>query len=362
MKEYPHIFYPTAEVVDNNLIDFKNYKTGFSESFFEHKLERYFKNHIRKNVVIDDGRTYPYQPDYVFNYEEYNLYIDIEIDEPYAHGSKKPIHLNDDKRNNYFLEKGWGIIRFAEIQVIKYPELCCKIISEYIRNFTGENIWVEGFHELKNLDIITAWDIDDANEMASKSYRQTYFKFLKKIDEKHPTVSIIADGIYLNQQIAEAKAVLAEVEEIEAFNESAKISVFLKLLLPYVGHFKLSENENNKVYIELTIYISRYHSFYSFCFDSDFIEIGRFVINVYYVRTQEIICFEIFEKIVNENLKQVILIADDPAYPPFLEDKDRNEFVLVRNYHNTFMPGDFRYINIDGPIEHSLEIIYKNEI
>ncbi|TRW25351.1 hypothetical protein FMM05_08590 [Flavobacterium zepuense] len=361
MKEYPHIFYPTTVAVDKNLIDFKNYKTGFSESFFEHKLERYFKNHILKNVVIDDGRKYPYQPDYIFYYEEYNLYIDIEIDEPYALSNKKPIHLNDDKRNDYFLDKGWGVIRFAEIQVTKYPELCCKIISEYIRNITDENIWIEGFHELKSLETIAAWNFDDANEMASKSYRQTYLQFLKKIDEKHPSVSIIADGIYLNQQILETKVVLAEVEEIERFNESAKISVFLKLLLPSIGHFKLSENENDKVYIELTIYISRYHSFYSFSFDSDFIEIGRFVFNIYYVRTQEIICFEIFEKIIDESLKQVILIADDPAYPPFLDDKNRNEFILVRNYYDTFMPGDFSYINIDGPIEHSLEIVYKNE-
>lgn len=360
MKEYPHILYPTTHIVDKNLIDYSNYKTGYSEIFFEHKLQRYFKNHILKNIVINDGKIYPYQPDYILRYDEHNLYIDIEIDEPYAYKSQKPIHVDDQKRNDYFLSKGWSIIRFAEVQIIKYPELCCKIISEHIKNMTGENIWVEGFHELKNLEIVKAWNISEAKDMASKSYRNTYSKLLKMFDQHQPSISIVADGIFLNQQIQEAKAVLGEIESIDKYNDSAKISVFLKMLLPYFGHFKSIE-KNDKTYIEFTIYISKYHSFYSFSFDTDFIELGNYIINVYYVRTQEIICFEVFEKIVNDNLKQVILIADDPAYTSFLKTRDKDEIILVRKYHDTFMPGDFRYINIDGPVENSLEIIYKND-
>lgn len=362
MKEYPHIFYPTAKTVYKELIDFKNYKVGYSESFFEHKLECYFKNHILKNVVIKDNKNYPYQPDYIFCYEKYNLYIDIEIDEPYAYKSKKPIHLDDEKRNEYFLDKGWSIIRFAEIQIVKYPELCCKVISEHIKNLTGENIWIEGFHELENLEIVKAWNISEVHEMVSEKYRETYLKLLKKISVRHPSVNIIADGIFLNQQVKETKAVLSKEENIVKFNNSVKISVFFKMLMPYLGYFELIKSNDAKIYIEFTIYISTYHNFYSFSFDTDFIEINDYIINVYYVRTQKFICFEICEKIINEKLKQVILIADDAAYPFFLNKRDKKEFILVRNYHKTFMPDDFRYINIDNLVENSLEIEYKNSI
>ncbi|KUJ63858.1 hypothetical protein AR687_01335 [Flavobacteriaceae bacterium CRH] len=359
LKEYPHILYPQTNVVEKNLIDFPSFKTGFTESFFEQKLEKYFKCHILKNVALNDGRKYPYQPDYVFFYPEKDLFIDIEIDEPYAYQSKKVIHIDDDKRNNYFLQKGWSIIRFAEIQITKYPELCCKIISEHIRNLTGENIWIEGFHELDNLKIIKAWDLMEGNEMASSSYRQTYLKFLKKINEKKASINIIADGIFLNNYITEIKECLENESSIKEFNKSAKISVFLKSLIPFAGHFKNIETYDNKIYIEFTIYISNHHSFYNFSFDTDFIEIGNYIVNIYFVRTKEIICFEIIEKIENEQLKQVMLIADDPAYPCLLEKISPNELILIKKCSDSFMPSNFRYLTIEHPIENSLEIEYK---
>ncbi|TEB40545.1 hypothetical protein D0809_30065, partial [Flavobacterium circumlabens] len=100
------------------------------ESYFDYKLSKYFKGHIKTKKVIDNGWKYPYQPDFILYYQKYNLCIDIEIDEPYAMGSKKPIHFDDDKRNKFFLSKGWHIIRFAEEQICRYPDLCCKMISE----------------------------------------------------------------------------------------------------------------------------------------------------------------------------------------------------------------------------------------
>lgn len=127
MKEYPNILYPKVEIVERNLIDFPNSKIGFTENFFEQKLKRYFKSHILKNVVLNDEKKYPYQPDYVFHYDERDLYIDIEIDEPYAYHSKKPIHIDDNKRNNYFLQKGWSIIRFAEVWIFRFDLCQCEM-------------------------------------------------------------------------------------------------------------------------------------------------------------------------------------------------------------------------------------------
>jgi len=358
-KEYPEIFYPNLSPPNTHLVSHKNPKAGFTESIFEAKLKKYFKNCIIKDKVIGDDRKRPYSPDFIIFIKDSNLIIDVELDEPYAFRSNKPIHINDENRNQYFLEKGWGIIRFAEIQTVKFPELCCKIISEYIRNITGDNIWVEGFHELENLDFFRAWSVEEAQEMALNSYRNTYFKFLRKLIKEKTMINIIADGIYLNKQVQEAKNALSEVPEIANYNKSAKISIFTKLLSKYFHHFKVHKNNEKKIYLEFTIYISKHHSFYNFSFDTDFIELEMYIINIYFIRTDQIICFEITEKIIDENLNKVFVIADDPAYYGLIKDMRVDEIILVRNYHNTFMPNYFKYINIDNLVENSLEIKYK---
>ena len=362
-KEYPNIFYPNTSKPNTNLIDYRNPKIGFTESVFESKLNKYFSNYIIKDKVINDDRNYPYSPDFIIFIEENNLIIDIELDEPYAYHSKKPIHINDEKRNNYFLDNGWGIIRFAEIQTVKYPELCCKIISEYIRNITGDYIWVEGFHELENLEFLKAWNFIEAQSMALNFHRNTYLIFLQKIINENPTINIVADGIYLNQQVQETKNILENVTEIEKYNNSAKISIFTKLLSKYFNHFEINNNNNNnnnnKTYIEFSIYISKHHSFYNLSFDSDFIELEKFIINIYFIRTEELICFQIIDKIKEEKSKKTFIIADDPAYSGLIKDMSEEEIILVRNYHNSHMPNNFKYINIDNLIEPCLEIRYK---
>ena len=361
MQNYPQIFYPDSQIVAKDIIDYKKSRSGFTESTFERKLEKYFKGHILKSVILNDGKRNPYKPDYVFYYEKHNLYIDIEIDEPYVLRNKMPIHTDDHNRNNYFLKNGWSIIRFAEVQVARFPELCCKIIAEHIRNLTDENIWIEGFHQLEELAEVKAWNIEEAQEMASTGFRFTYLKYLKKINEQKADINVIADGIFLNTQIEETKQVLRTVPEIESFNESPNISLFLKLLLQYVHHFKVDKKATDKVYIEVTIFISQYHSFYNSSFDTDFIELDNYIINVYYIRTGEIICFEIIDKIIDQNLQKVMLVADDPAYPQLLKEANETEFILVRKYKNSFMPHHYRYINIDNPIQSAMEIIYHKD-
>lgn len=360
MKEYPHIFYPKHTPSEQKMIPTKNSKTGFSESFFEKKFLSYFKNYVYKNVIIDDSKTHPYYPDYVLHIPEYNLYIDIEIDEPYTLRGNAPIHTNDQEkdevRNQYFLNKGWGIIRFAEVQAVKFPQLCCKVISEYVRNITGDHIWLEGFHEFEDLEIVRAWSSEDSRSMASDFFRQKYFNLLKTIKQAKPSINILADGIYLNKQIRATIRSLENDNTIKSFNKSVKSSLFLRFLSDFFAHFKTMERTNGKIFVELTIFISNYHSIESFSFDSEIVEVDNYLINIYYLRTHDLICFSIYDSIIDDNLKQVILIADDPAYPPLLESLTDTEFILVRNYHDTTMSPSMKYISISSLIENSLQI------
>src|SRR4051812_45600587 len=103
MEIYPKIYFADKPLDHDILIDFDNYKSGLTENYFEYKLDKYFRGHIKTKKVIDNGWKYPYQPDFILYYQIHNLCIDIEIDEPYVLSNKLPIHFNDEKRNNFFL-------------------------------------------------------------------------------------------------------------------------------------------------------------------------------------------------------------------------------------------------------------------
>ncbi|KQR94229.1 hypothetical protein ASG01_15250 [Chryseobacterium sp. Leaf180] len=361
MKEYPYIFYPKSHPVEEKFLIAKNNKTGLSENFFENKFHKFFKKYSYKNVIIDDDRSHPFKPDYVLHIPQYNLYIDIEIDEPYSLKGEIPIHTiesKDELRNQYFLERGWGIIRFAEIQVIKFPDLCCKVISEYIRNFSCDSIWLEGFQEFDNLTVIKAWNTEQSADMAKNSYRKTYFNLLKKTRVYEPCISILVDGIYLNKEIRDTIRILKDVNKIKSFNKFVKNSLFLNQLAKYMGHFEVVKKADGTVHTEIAIYVSNHHSIESYSFDSELVEIGQYVINIFYIRTHDFISFEITDKIKDEELKQVMLIADDPAYPPLLEELNETKFILVKNGYDTHMPVHLKYAPLDQIIENSLEIKY----
>jgi len=361
MKEYPYIFYPECHPIEEKLISSKNNRKGLSETFFEIKFLKYFKKYVHKNVVIDDGKRYPFKPDYVLHIPKYNLYIDIEIDEPYSLRGNIPIHTkesDDELRNRYFLERGWGIIRFAEVQIIKHPQLCCKVISEYIRNFSNDHIWLEGFQEFDDLEIVRAWNREESIRMAEKSYRKTYFNLLKTIKIAEPCITILIDGIYLNNEIRDTISVLEDVSEIQSFNKHVKNSLFLKQLCRYLHHFKTNKNLGDKIFIELAIFVSNHHSIESYSFDSELVEINNYIINIFYIRTHDFISFEITDKIRDEKLSQVMLIADDQAYPLLLENLSETHFILVRNSYSTKMPVHMNYAPLDQIIESALEIKY----
>lgn len=361
MEKYPKIYYSPVSLNHEGLIDFDSYKSGITESYFAYKLEKYFKGHIKTNMVIDNGWVRPYQPDFILYYKKYDLCIDIEIDEPYAMSNHTPIHVNDEPRNNFFLSKGWHIIRFAEEHICRYPDLCCKMISEFIKFATGEYVWTEGMDEATTLPDVTAWTKSDAEKMAEESYRNEYLTYLENIDVQEPQISIIADGIFLNSQVAETKHLYEDIWAGKKLFEKARVTILLKELLKYAHHFPNLKLVDGKTYVEFRIYISTYHSIYNFSFDSDLIYVDDFIVNVYYVRTDKIICFEIDDYIKESNISNVLLIADDPAYPPMISTWESDNILLMRKKKNTQMPLDNKYIDSTFPLGMAIGL-NKNEL
>ena len=153
---------------------------GWSENKFFDVLNQYFSGKLYRGYKLQNpsySEGYHYTADICYRDELLNLFIDIEIDEPYGYRSGNPIHgidnNNEDERNQHFLRCGWFVVRFAEEQVVRYPQACCKTIAELIAEITGEPI--PAYLAIINpLPPINRWTTEEAFEMWKQQYRNTY--------------------------------------------------------------------------------------------------------------------------------------------------------------------------------------------
>lgn len=148
-----------------------------SHFFFKHYLNEKFPNRIYDNVFFEDSNyeNIIYIPDYLFFDKELNLYIDIEIDEPYIGNDGTPIHyLNgkDDERDSFFLRKNWLVIRFTESQIVENPSACCELISDVILNL--KNCIIEDFSIQSKVKVEPSWTYEEAHKLAFIKYRSKY--------------------------------------------------------------------------------------------------------------------------------------------------------------------------------------------
>jgi len=145
-------------------------KRGAAEIKFLETARRTISNHFFLDMGIDQNTYYP---DLTLICPITGLHINIEIDEPYTLSDKLPIHYfgEDEKRNNYFLDHNWCVVRFTEEQVIKHPEEAVGTIISIIRSIT--NLEPSYKSSLKRFKV---WTYEDAVIMANKNYRQKYLE------------------------------------------------------------------------------------------------------------------------------------------------------------------------------------------
>lgn len=127
---------------------------------------------IDKNIAID-GKVGRYFPDIIIKLKN-GINIDIEIDEPYEYISKKETHYigcGDEKRNKYFLDNNWFVIRFSESQIKNKFYDCIKIIIQI------KKMLESGYHrgicisKIANDISEPRWTKEEARMMAIKSSR-----------------------------------------------------------------------------------------------------------------------------------------------------------------------------------------------
>lgn len=153
-------------------------KCGHSEQAFHDHLRRYFNGNIliRQWLKIP-GFHKPYTPDFSFVDRETGLHIDIEIDEPYVFESGKPIHFieadKDKKRDQFFLNKGWLVIRFSEEQAVRWPGSCCKVVACEISSIMDTDTPI-ALRQVPDLNPQPRWSKNEAVKMAETRYRHNY--------------------------------------------------------------------------------------------------------------------------------------------------------------------------------------------
>ena len=181
----------------------KGTKVGLAESYFYQHLKIEFNNSIHKDYILDKFKyNRAYEPDFILQDIDSGLHIDIEIDEPYVLKDGKPIHYLDkdnlhidEERDDYFNLNNWIVIRFAEIQVLEYPEECCKIIRNVLNEFK-EN-WLNVSYVDDEYIKVDCWTRNEAINMANKKVRQSYLNG-KVID--YLTTNSSTDNIILEPE------------------------------------------------------------------------------------------------------------------------------------------------------------------
>lgn len=152
-------------------------KKGASEIFFLRYLLDNFDS-VYTDHRVSVGNSY-YYPDFII--EEENLTFDIEIDEPYSGNDGKPIHYIDSKygislycideeRNEWFTSHKWIVIRFAEEQIFKDPQVCVEFIKSFISELKNAEV---KSHSDANF-LVEKWTKEKAYQYAYQRYRHSY--------------------------------------------------------------------------------------------------------------------------------------------------------------------------------------------
>jgi len=183
---YPAVYMPLAKSVIKFPRKGRFGARGISESKFKTYLEKFFTRN--KNIKLYDDRllvisenTKPYEPDFSLIDEttgNLNMFIDIEIDEPYDVYTREPIHFIgiDYQRNQFFTKRGWIVIRFSERQIIKNPLACCKYIANVIRNINADYLINNELLAVDSLLPEEFWSKEKADQYAKTNYRESYLK------------------------------------------------------------------------------------------------------------------------------------------------------------------------------------------
>ena len=191
----------------------------------------------------------PYEPDIVLIDKDLNLFIDIEIDEPYDGYYRFPTHEEekDNTRDLFFTESGWVVIRFTERQVHLQEKQCISLIKDVLNSIRKYKLEQES-----NCISEPQWTYQEAVRWQKENYREKYLnieKFGKQIRSSEILVDI-NDAEEIEKQLDRTKKYkTTTLQENIAFEDES-----------HKYHHPKDETGNAE-YISVTTIIDRFFPF-----------------------------------------------------------------------------------------------------
>ena len=176
--------YPVVKMPKSNTIlklprTGRSNQKGYKENDFYNKLKQTIKDiEMTNNVhMVIPNFNKPYEPDIVLFDKNLNLYIDIEIDEPYDGYYRYPTHFinpedeikQDNIRDLFFAESGWIVIRFTEKQVHCQAYECIDYIKNVLNSLYNRNFVNDVTCQKEN-----QWDYNECIQWQKIYYRENY--------------------------------------------------------------------------------------------------------------------------------------------------------------------------------------------
>lgn len=176
--------YPVVKMPKSNTIlklprNGRSNQKGYKEKDFYNQLKQNITDiEMTDNVhMVIPNFNKPYEPDIVLFDKNLNLYIDIEIDEPYDGYYRYPTHFinpedeikQDNIRDLFFIESGWIVIRFTEKQVHCQAYECIDYVKNVLNSIYNRNFVTDTTCYIEN-----QWDYNQCIQWQKIYYREKY--------------------------------------------------------------------------------------------------------------------------------------------------------------------------------------------
>jgi hypothetical protein len=224
---------------------------GFKElSFFESLRKAFGSDSVRSDLHLTIPHfNSPYEPDIVLVDKAANLYVDIEIDEPYDGYYRCPSHEfgKDDLRDQFFTESGWVVIRFTERQIHLFEDKCIQFIRDVLNSILHYQ-----FEESADCPSEPQWDYQQAVRWEKSHYRENYLgidRFGKQIRTSRIRVDVNeSEGIEKSLNRSQHRIVQSKQDNI-AFEEETHT------------YYHPKDLSGNAKYLSVTTLIDRFFPF-----------------------------------------------------------------------------------------------------
>lgn len=200
---FPYVLMPNLHSIIKFPQDGRKGRKGVKEEDFRKVIIENFGNQmdVFDNKCLLSKSKHPYEPDLtlIYNKNDENIFIDVEIDEPYEGlndvNNRAPTHYQyyDANRNNSFKNRGWIVIRFAEIQVHEQPLSCCLFIADVIKSICKEFVIPKSIQSVNHIKPVKQWTKDQSIIWSTEKYREKYlginiFNYISITDDKNDIV------------------------------------------------------------------------------------------------------------------------------------------------------------------------------